>query len=55
MDRGDTFEPGSFMGGSSSYRFSLDLRDQGTPGVPEPGTLALLVVGLAIAGIRKRS
>jgi hypothetical protein len=55
MDRGETFESGSFMGGSSSYQFSLNLQEQGGPGVPEPGTLALLVMGLAIAGIRKRT
>ena len=55
MDRGPTFESGSFMGGNSSFRFALNLQEQGGPGVPEPGTLALLVMGLAIAGIRKRT
>jgi hypothetical protein len=55
MDRGGTFESGSFMGGTSSFRFSLQLREQDGPPVPEPGSLALIALGLAIAAIRKRA
>jgi hypothetical protein len=55
MDRGETFESGSSMGGTASFRFNLQLREQDGPPVPEPGSLALIALGLAIAAIRKRA
>jgi hypothetical protein len=55
MDRGD-FDPGSTMGGSALWDFSLSIQDDGVTPTPEPGTLALLALGLAmVGGIRRRA
>ncbi len=54
MDRGD-LDPQSFMGGGASFFFNFSMIEDTTTPTPEPGALALLALGLAIVGLRRRA